>query len=181
MWKRAWMSLIAGGCAVVLAASPAGAKFFGFELEVDRSELAAGDVLHIKATVYALDDVANNPEMVPPVEVYRTDDLPASGAMSESAKLVETVQFTNIGDGRFRGQVVLSEPGSYEIVSMGMWNRVQGYPEPISLSVTNARTAEATIPNESGVSLGWGAAAAGAAAALVGVAVIRRRSNVNTV
>ena len=138
----------------------------------------------MEATVepYAVDAAARSSEMVPPVEVYRTDDLPVSGAMSESVDHpIETVlvPFTHIGDGRFRGQVVLSEPGSYTIVSMGMWEEVQGYPAPISLTVTDAGPPDAATPNASGVQLGWGMAAV-VGAALVGGAMIRRRHRLST-
>lgn len=176
-----WVGLIAAVGALVLSASPAGAKFWQFELEVASREIAAGDTLDMEVVVapYAVEGAERNPALLPPVEIYRTDELPTSGALAdENVEPVQAVEWTYIGGGRFSGAVALAEPGSYEIVSMGVWNMaVQGYPQPVSVTVTEVTTASAAAGSGSGLSGGWLAVVAAAAVTVVfGYGLSRRRS-----
>ena len=180
MWRRVWLGLIAATGAIVLLASPAGAKFWQFELEVDGSEIAVGDTVHMEAIVadYGAEDAASLPDIVPPVEVYRTNDLPESRGLPADIEPAATMQWTNLGNGRYSGQVTPSEPGSYEIVSMGLWNmELRGYPQPISLTVTDTTPASAAPTRDTGLPIEWLALAAAATAALVGIGFVRHRGD----
>ena len=164
----------------MLLTSPAGAKFWQFELEVDSREIAAGEILHMEAVIapYGVEQVRGHLEIVPPVEVYRTEDLPASGALPY-IEPVQTVDWTHDGEGRFSGRVEFAEPGSYQIVSMKIWNmEIEGYPQPISLTVTEPRSTSVAEGSDNGVLPRWSAVVAAAAlTALVGYGFARRRSN----
>ena len=152
MWRRACAGLIVAAASVLLVAAPAGAKFWEFELELASREVVAGDVLHMEATVadWAVEQAASNPRVLPMVEVFRTTDLPAWGELGEDIAPVQRVQWEHIGEGRYRGEVTLSQPGSYEILSMRIWNRdVDGYPQPISLTVTAPQEPNVAAPSES--------------------------------
>lgn len=178
MWRRVWLGLIVVGGALVLSVSPAGAKFWQFELGVDNSEIAVGDTVNLKAFVadYGAEEAARLTEIVPPVEVYRTNDLPESEGLPPGIEPAATVQWTNLGDGRYSGKVTLSEPGSYEIVSMGVWNyQLRGYPQPISLTVTGPTPASVAPTRDPWLPIGWLALATAATVALVGLGFVRHR------
>ena len=138
-----------------LSASPAAAKFWAFDLEVDRSEALVGQPIRVHVTVapeFARAS-AGAPAMLPPVNVYRTDDLPVSGPMSGNERQAEQVNFTSVGDGEFRGEIVLSAPGSYQLVSMGIWNHEPaGYPAPVPLEILPADHDPKPTANSAGFS-----------------------------
>lgn len=180
MCRRACVGLVAAVGALVLFTAPAEAKFWQFELAVDSHELAAGDTLHMEVVVasHAVDDAERNSAVHPPVEVYRTDELPTSGFLAdENVEPVGAVEWTYIGGGRFGGAVALAEPGSYEVISMGVWNmELEGYPQPVSLTVTEVTPASGAATSDSGLSGGWVAVVAAAAITVLGFGLARRRS-----
>jgi len=178
MWRRACLGVIAAGASVLLFATPAGAKFPQFELEVTRTEVAVGDPLHLKAEVasWAVEMAASNPKVLPMVEVYRTADLPVSGELVENVEPVQRVEWEHIGEGRYSGEVTLSEPGSYEIVSMNVWNtRLEGYPQPVSLTVTEAKAPNVAASDEFGLPLAGAIVATVGVTGLITFALARRR------
>ena len=184
MWvvrAKVCMGLFAAGGALVLAASPAGAKYGQFELTVDTRAITAGEILHMEAVVgpFEAEQAAIHPDNVPPVEVYRTEDLPASGGVPY-IEPVQTVDWNYVGDGRFSGQVELAEPGSYQIVSMKLWNvDTGGYPEPISVTVTDPPPITVAVGSDHGLLSLWSAVVAVTAlTALIAFGFARRRSNV---
>lgn len=126
-----------------IAFSPgAEAKMPPFELRVSRTTLEAGQ--SVVVVVQLTDPTFEAPRLQPHVEVYRTADLPTAGMGVGSARPLPTVNFVNSGAGEYRARVEISEPGSYQVVSMLAWNyQLSGYPEPIELRVVAAPLAPA--------------------------------------
>lgn len=158
---RLLAGVVAAGFCVVAWASPAAAKFWPFELRVSAERFEAGQAIDLVATVDRAfaDEAANSPEVTPAVGLYRSSDLPESGDEGPgAASPVADVSFVPEGDGVFRARLSIDEPGSYQLVSMNVWNYdLAGYPEPIALTVVEPRTPESQ---------------AGAAWLAVGVAVV---------
>lgn len=176
-WVQVAASLTLAAICIVLWAATASAKFPRFELRVTATHVEAGEAIEIEAIVDGQSgvDFAAAPRLVPPVSLYRTGDLPVRGEGPGDAVPIAEVSFTPERDGVFRARLTVDEPGSYQLVSIGVWNyELAGYPEPVELSVvaTSLDQAESDLPwPVLGTSL-----AALVTAALVGTALARRRA-----
>lgn len=179
---RLQLGLAGVALGAVTLAGPADAKMPMFEVKASRTVIEVGQTVEVVARL--TDPTFEAPGLEPPVALYRTEDLPRVGTDGVgTARPVRELRFGPPVRGVYRARVVVTEPGSYQLISMGVWNhRVVGYPEAIELRVVAAAAAEPVgtfRPVASESPRGETPWAVGAAAlvglAALAAAVIRRR------
>ncbi|MEO7570869.1 MAG: hypothetical protein ABIX10_00375 [Acidimicrobiales bacterium] len=86
------------------------------------------------------------------MSLYRTADLPTSGddGTGDATPVAEVV-FRFERQGVYRAEIIVDEPGSYQLVSLNIWNVERGdFPDPIALNVVTP-----TEPDVPGAERPW--------------------------